>query len=356
MPEIKFTLTAQSRINEVDFDNIPFGKICTDHMFTADFIDGQWTNFQISPVAPLVLHPTNLALHYGQSIFEGMKASLSQDGTPLLMRPELHARRFNASAHRMCMPEFPEEEFVRAIRTLVSTDRAWIPPQRGSSLYIRPFMFATDEYIGVKPSKTYKFVIITLPAGPYYDRPVRLRTETTYVRAVDGGVGEAKCAGNYAAAMYPSALARQKGYDQVLWLDAHEFKYIQEVGTMNIFFVIGDTVVTPSTTGSILKGITRASIIEILRDKGVEVQERQISIDEVIESYRKGTLREVFGTGTAALVANVDCIRHGDIEIELSSEKWSISLMAKEEINGLRDGSIVDTRGWIVPIKEAVMA
>ncbi|MDX1410506.1 MAG: branched-chain amino acid aminotransferase, partial [Saprospiraceae bacterium] len=317
--------------------------------------DGGWQTPEIVPYGMLELPPATPALHYGQSIFEGMKASLSANGTPLLMRPELHARRFNASAHRMCMPEFPEHEFVRAIRKLVSIDRAWIPPLRGSSLYIRPFMFATDEYIGVKPSQTYKFVIITLPAGPYYDKAVKLRTETTYVRAVKGGVGEAKCAGNYAAAMYPSALARQNGYDQVLWLDAREFKYIQEVGTMNIFFVIGDTVVTPSTTGTILKGITRASIIEILRDKGVRVEERLISIDEVMESHRNGTLREVFGTGTAALVANVDCIRHQDTEIDLSPDHCSISQMAKEEINGLRDGSIADTRGWIIPITEEVM-
>lgn len=355
MPEIKITLTDRSRVAEFDFDNITFGKTCSDHMFSADYVNGEWTNLEICEVAPLIIHPTNLALHYGQSIFEGMKASISTDGTPMLLRPELHAKRFNASAHRMCMPEVPEELFVTAIKKLVSIDNAWIPRQRGSSLYIRPLMFATDEYIGVKASKTYKLVILTLPAGPYYEKAVKLITETTYVRAVQGGVGEAKCAGNYAAAMYPATMARDKGYDQVLWLDAKEFKYVQEVGTMNIFFAIGNKIITPATTGTILKGVTRACVIDILRDKGYEVEERRISIDEVVESYMDGTLKEVFGTGTAALVANVDSIRHKDLDIDLSPANWSASLIAKEEINGLRDGSIEDTRGWIVPITEEVM-
>ncbi len=357
MPEIKITHSNQSRISEVDFNNIPFGRICTDHMASADFIDGKWTNFEIRPVEPLSLHPTNMTLHYGQAIFEGMKASKTVDGTPMLMRPELHAQRFNASAARMCMPEFPEDMFVDMIYKLVSLDRAWIPPISGSSMYIRPFMIAMDENVGVRASSNYKFMVLTLPAGPYYGRPIALTTSTDHVRAVDGGVGEAKCAGNYAASLYPAKLANANGYDQVLWLDAHEFKYIQEVGTMNIFFVIGDKVITPATSGSILKGITRKSMIEILKiEKGIEVEERALSIDEVMAAHADGTLKEVFGSGTAALVANVNKIAHAGNIMELNPDNFDISLYLKARINGLRDGTIEDTYGWMTPITEEVMA
>ena len=356
MPDIKITLSPRSRIGELDFNNIPFGTICTDHMGVADYIDGEWTNLEIKPVEALSLHPTTMALHYGQAIFEGMKASKRNDGVPMLMRPELHAERFNASAVRMCMPEMPVSLFVDFIKTLVSIDRDWIPPITGSAMYIRPFMFATDGHIGVRPSNSYKFVLLTLPAGPYYARPISLKTSTEFVRAVDGGVGEAKCAGNYAAALYPTKLAIEAGYDQVLWLDAHEFKYIQEVGTMNIFFVIGDKVITPDTSGSILKGITRRSVITVLRDKGVEVEERALSIDEVIGAYRSGELKEVFGTGTAALIANVAKITHNDIEMHLDPANFQLSLYVKQQINGLRDGTVPDKYGWTVPLPEPVMA
>ena len=359
MPEIKITLCDHSRIGEVDFDNIPFGRIVTDHMAVADYIDGKWTNLEIRPVEPLSMHPSTMTLHYGQAIFEGMKASKTVDGVPMLMRPELHARRFNASAKRMCMPEIPEDIFVGMIEKLVSLDRAWIPPKTGSSMYIRPFMIATDEHVGVRPSFNYKFIIITLPAGPYYGHPISLQTSTEFVRAVDGGVGEAKCAGNYAASLYPAQLAKAQGYDQVLWLDAHEFKYIQEVGTMNIFFVIGDKVITPETSGSILKGITRRSAIELLRDQGVVVEERAITIDEVLDAHANGTLKEVFGTGTAALIANVARIAHKDAVIDLPQDEESqkISRWVKNQINGLRNGTIEDKFGWTIRLEaERVMA
>ncbi len=355
MPEIKITLSDRSRVSEVDFNNIPFGTICTDHMGVADYIDGEWTNLEIKPVEPLMMHPSSMVLHYGQAIFEGMKASKRTDGTPMLMRPELHAERFNASAVRMCMPEIPASLFVDFVKTLVSIDRDWIPPMTGSALYIRPFMIATDNHIGVRPSNSYKFILLTLPAGPYYARPISLTT-TDYVRAVDGGVGEAKCAGNYAAALYPTKLAQDAGFDQVLWLDAHEFKYIQEVGTMNIFFVMGDKVVTPATSGSILKGITRRSAITVMRDKGYEVEERALSIDEVIEAYKSGELKEVFGTGTAALIANVAKIAHKDFVMEFDESAFELSLYVKQQINGLRDGSIPDKYGWTVPLPAPVMA
>ena len=271
MNNLKITKVQNSAVSSVDFDNIPFGKTFTDHMYVADYIDGEWTNMEIKPLENFSVHPGNLAWHYGQSIFEGMKATRDAEGTPLLFRPEEHVYRLNASARRMCMPEFPEEAFLEAVHTLVRLEKNWIPPQEGSALYIRPFMVAMDEAIGVRPSDTYKFIICTLPVGPYYAKPVKLKAEESFIRAAEGGVGEAKTAGNYAASLYPAKLAKAEGYDQVMWLDAKEFKYVQEVGTMNIFFVIDGKVITPMTDGSILKGITRDTILTILKDKGYTV-------------------------------------------------------------------------------------
>ncbi|MEL6989317.1 MAG: branched-chain amino acid aminotransferase, partial [Bacteroidota bacterium] len=262
--EIKINRNPHSTLSNLDFNNIPFGKVFTDHMFVADFDGENWVDARIVPTGEISMHPGNLTLHYGQSIFEGMKATKSINGDPLFFRPEMHADRINASAERMCMPTIDPELFLQALHTLVYMERDWIPPHEGSALYIRPFMFATDEFIGVKPSKTYRFMILTLPVGPYYPKPVSLLAEETYVRAAHGGVGEAKAAGNYAASLYPAKLANEKGYDQILWLDAKEFKYIQEVGTMNVFFVIDGKAITPATDGAILKGITRDSIIKIL--------------------------------------------------------------------------------------------
>jgi branched-chain amino acid aminotransferase len=353
---IHISKTENSRINTVDFHNIPFGRIFSDHMFEADYIDGKWTNLQIRPMENLSIHPSMMALHYGQSIFEGMKASKHNDGTPLLFRPELHAKRFNESAKRMMMPTIPEEIFLEGLHKLISLDRGWIPPIKGSAMYIRPVMFATDAYIGVAASNNYKFLILTLPVGPYYERPISLKVERKYVRAVEGGVGEAKTCGNYAAALLPTYLAKDKGFDQVIWMDAHEFKYIQEVGTMNLFFVFKDKVITPATTGTILKGITRRSIKQILKSEGIEVEERQLSIDEVFEAYKAGSLVEAFGSGTAALVGNINRIVDGDKEMTFDESNWTLSTHVKRVINEIRSGEREDAFGWIVPVKDAVMA
>ncbi len=356
MKDLTIHHISESRVSKVDFQNLPFGKIITDHMFEIDYDGTKWVNPRISPVEKMSIHPMNMALHYGQSIFEGMKASRSKDGTPLLFRPELHAVRMNASARRMCMPEIPEDIFNEAIHAIVGLEQEWIPKMEGSALYIRPFMFATDEMIGVKASDTYKFMIICLPVGPYYPKPIKLLAEPRFIRAAKGGVGEAKTAGNYAAALYPAKLAREQGYDQILWLDAKQNKFVQEVGTMNIFFVFKNEIVTPATTGTILKGITRASVLEILRGNGHEVNERDLSIDEVLARYQAGELLEVFGTGTAALVANVEEIKYDNIHINLDSSNWTLSKAIKDEINGMRFGTIEDKRGWIVPVKETVAA
>lgn len=352
MKDLTIHHAKESRVANVDFHNLPFGKIISDHMFEIDYDGTQWVNPRISPVEKMSIHPMNMALHYGQSIFEGMKASRSKDGTPLLFRPELHAKRMNASAVRMCMPEIPEEIFVEAIHAIVGIDQEWIPKIEGSAMYIRPLMFATDEMVGVKASDTYKFMIICLPVGPYYPKPIKLLVEPHYIRAAQGGVGEAKTAGNYAAALYPSKLAREQGYDQVLWLDAVHHKLVQEVGTMNIFFVFNNEIVTPATSGTILKGITRASTLEILRGNGHTVNERDLSIDEVLSRYQAGELIEVFGTGTAALIANVEEIKYDNHFIRLDSSNWALSTSIKDEINGMRFGTIEDKRGWTVPVKE----
>ncbi|HQW02910.1 MAG TPA: branched-chain amino acid aminotransferase [Saprospiraceae bacterium] len=355
MKDLTIHHAKESRVANVDFHNLPFGKIISDHMFEIDYDGKQWVNPRISPVEKMSIHPMNMALHYGQSIFEGMKASRSKDGTPLLFRPELHAKRMNASAVRMCMPEIPEDIFVEAIHAIVGIDQEWIPKIEGSAMYIRPLMFATDEMVGVKASDTYKFMIICLPVGPYYPKPIKLLVEPHYIRAAQGGVGEAKTAGNYAAALYPSKLAREQGYDQVLWLDAVHHKFVQEVGTMNIFFVFNNEIVTPATSGTILKGITRASTLEILRGNGHTVNERDLSIDEVLSRYQAGELIEVFGTGTAALIANVEEIKYDNHFIRLDSSNWALSTSIKDEINGMRFGTIEDKRGWTVPVKEVAV-
>ena len=352
MSKIKTTKVTQSKLSNLDFDNIPFGRTFSDHMFVADYIDGEWTNIEIVPFGPFEISPVNLALHYGQSIFEGMKATKMLDGTPAFFRPEMHVERINTSARRMCMPEIPHDLFMSAIHELVELEKDWIPPAKGSALYIRPFMFATTEMLGVQVATEYKFMIVTGPVGPYYPKPVKLWAETEYIRASVGGVGEAKTSGNYAASLLPAKLAKERGCDQVLWLDAKEFKYIQEVGTMNIFFVINDKVITPATSGAILKGITRNSFLHILREQGIEVEEREISIEEIVEAHMDGSLKEVFGSGTAAVVANVSDILYKDVHMKLPPvETHKIAAYLKATINGLRTGEIKDSFDWIVPVK-----
>lgn len=354
--KIKITPSKTTRLHTVDFNNLAFGRTFSDHMFITDYVDGKWIHPRIVPFQDIPMHPASMVLHYGQAIFEGMKASKNIKGQALLFRPELHARRLNASAQRICMPEIPEELFLEGLRQLVGIDEAWIPSAEGSALYIRPFMIATDEFIGVRPSDTYSFMIITCPVGPYYSRPVKLKAETKYVRAVAGGTGEAKVAGNYAASLLPAKMAQKEGYDQVLWLDGHEFKYAEEVGTMNIFFDMRGKVVTPATTGSILKGITRECAITILRDHGYTVEERPVSMQEVLEAHHKGELKEVFGAGTAAVVSQVSdiSIYGNDLKLSLPDGSFASDLI-KSTINGIRAGILPDKYGWTEVVKKVML-
>lgn len=347
---IQITKTQSSGLHTVNFDDIPFGRVFADHMFVADYKNGQWGDYRIVPFGPFSIHPALMALHYGQSIFEGMKASKAADGTPMLFRPEMHARRLNRSAERLVMPTFPEADFVEVLKKLVALDADWIPTNEGSALYIRPYMFATDEFIGVRPSETYRLIIFSGPVGPYYPKPVRLLVEQHYVRAVPGGTGEAKAAGNYAGSLYPAKLAQQKGFDQVMWMGGPNMEWVQEVGTMNIFFVIDGKLVTPATDGAILRGITRDSVLIFMKDQGYTIEERPVSIHEIVEAYENNRLQECFGAGTAAVVSHVSHIALGERVMELPSvDHRPVGEFIKSYINGLRAGRIEDTYGWNVP-------
>ena len=308
--DFNITKIETSKLNDINLENIPFGKYFTDYMLEVDYEDGEWKSPEIKPYQPLLMEPSLAAIHYGQAIFEGIKAYKTEAGDVQIFRPYDNYKRFNQSAVRMQMPEVPEDIFMEGMKLLISMDRNWVPGQADHSLYIRPFMFSTDETIGVKPSEKYKFMIILSPTGPYYSAPMRIYVEEQYVRAVPGGVGYAKAAGNYGAAMYATAEAKKKGYDQVLWTDAYEHKYVQECGTMNVFFIIGNTAITPDLDqGTILAGVTRDSVITVLKEMGFKVEERALSIDDVIDAHKAGLLYEVFGTGTAATISLIKELR-----------------------------------------------
>ena len=351
MQDIKITKSAGSKLKSVDFNNLPFGRTFTDHMLVADYKDGEWGSVEIKPYQPVSFDPSIAALHYGQAIFEGVKAYKTTDGKAQIFRPEDNFNRFNISAQRMEMPQIPEEIFLGGLKTLIEIDKDWIPAKRDHALYIRPFMFATDEMIGVRPSQTYKFMIILSPTGPYYSAPMRIYVEEKYVRAVPGGVGYAKAAGNYAAALLPTEIAKRKGYDQVLWMDAFEHKYVQECGTMNIFFIIGNTAITPGLeSGTILGGVTRSSTIQLLEEMGLSVEERDLSIDEIVQAHKDGTLKEVFGTGTAVTISMVKELRYKDYVMEFDVDSWKVAPEVKNNMDAIKDGSAEDRFNWMTII------
>ncbi|WNM19086.1 branched-chain amino acid aminotransferase [Flavobacterium capsici] len=345
--EIKITKVKESRVSQVDLENVTMGFNFTDHMFICDYENGEWQNPRIEPLALIPTHPAAMALHYGQAIFEGMKARKSKNGTPLLFRADENAKRLNFSADRMGMPLFPEDLFIEALKQFTAIEKDWIPSKEGSALYLRPFMYADEPFIGMRAATKFKFMIIASPAGPFFSRKIKLYAEKKYVRAVNGGTGEAKAAGNYAAAIRPTEYAKAKGYDQVLWLDAHDFEYIQEVGTMNIFFKIGGKFITPSLTGSILSGITRMSVIDLLRHKGFEVTERPIKISEIIVASQNGTLEEAFGTGTAVGIAMIEEIGNNDLSIKFPLEN-PVSIMVNDTLNKIKKQEIEDPFGWVI--------
>lgn len=347
---IPVTRAEQSKLQDIP-ESIPFGKYFTDHMLEADYVNGEWKNSEIKPYQPLSLSPSVAALHYGQAIFEGIKAYKDKKGNASIFRPYDNFRRFNISAERLQMPAVPEEIFIEGMRKLIDLDKDWIPSKEDHALYIRPFMFSSDELIGVKPGDTYKFLIILSPTGPYYSAPMRIYVEQKYTRAAPGGVGYAKVAGNYAASMLATAEARRKGYDQVLWTDANEHKFVEEIGTMNVFFIIDGKAVTPDlSTGTILAGVTRDSVITLMKDMGVPVEEKRVSMDDVVAAYKAGKLTEIFGTGTAATISLIKELKYNDSVMTFDESTWKIAPEVKSRMDAIKYGTAEDSHGWMFRI------
>ncbi|APU99226.1 MULTISPECIES: branched-chain amino acid aminotransferase [Sphingobacterium] len=348
---IRVEPTQNSRLSQVDFDNLKFGKILSDHMLVANYDDGEWKDVSIVPYGDISISPSMSALHYGQAIFEGIKAYKFADGTVSIFRPDRNWERFNKSAARLQMPEVPEEIFMDGLSKLLDIDRNWIPAKEGSSLYIRPFMFATEAALGVHPSKSYKFIIITGPVGAYYSKAISLKVETYYTRAAEGGVGFSKNAGNYALSLYPTQLANDEGYDQIMWTDASEHKYIEEAGTANLIFRIGDTIITPHGD-TILHGVTRRTIMELAEKWGYKAEQRKVSIQELIDGIKAGTVTEAFAAGTAATITDISRIGFEGQDYHLPPvEGREFSNRVLNYLNDLRYGKVEDPFGWNYLVK-----
>ena len=342
---------SESRLSQIDFNHIDFGKVYSDHMFIADYYHGKWQDFRIEPYDMLTFTPGSAILHYGQSVFEGLKAYKDESGNVLVFRPEMNFNRINKSAQRMCIPEISEEIFMDGLTELLRLDKNWIPDLPNTSLYIRPYIFALDEYIGIKPSENYKFIIFTCPVGPYYSKPLKVKIERKFSRAVHGGTGYAKAAGNYAGSLYPAKLAQEKGYDQLIWTDGATHEYIEEAGTMNIMFMIGDKLVTAETGDTVLNGITRDSVLTIAEEWGIEVEERRISVDEIVQGLQNEKIREAFGTGTAATIATIEIINNGEKDYLLPVPgPDSFSAKVFQELDKIKTGKKEDTHDWIYKV------
>jgi branched-chain amino acid aminotransferase len=339
--------TSQSRIQEVNWQDLGFGKIFSDHMAVVEYRDGQWQTPEIKPYGTMQFSPAISALHYGQAIFEGLKAYKSQNSEVLIFRPEKNAERLNKSAARMCMPSLPIETFMDMLSQLVHLDREWIPGGEGESLYIRPHMFAIDEYVGVRPSETYVFCIFTCPVGKYYTTELKVKVETSYTRAVRGGTGHAKAAGNYGASLYPTQLAKDAGYDQLLWTDAQSHEYFEESGTMNVMFLSDNSVLSPALSDSILDGVTRNSVLQIARDWGYQVEERKVSVKEIIDLLKAGKLHGAFGVGTAATIAPICLIHHDGTDYNLPKDHSAdFAVRVSSYLDRLKRGQETDTHKW----------
>lgn len=355
MLDIKYELTKNPKQKPAADDPLKFGSIFTDHMFIMNYEAGKgWHDARVVPYQPISLDPSAMVFHYGQEMFEGLKAYRGPQEEILLFRPDKNIERANNTNRRICIPTIPEEDFLAAIKAVVKTDADWIPEKEGTSLYVRPFIIATDPFLGVRPSDTYLFMIILSPVGPYYTsglEPVKIWIEDEYVRAVRGGIGEAKTGANYVASLKSQVKAHDAGYEQVLWLDGVERKYIEEVGAMNIFFKINGTVVTPILTGSILPGVTRDSVIQLCKNWGIPVEERRISADEVYEAAKSGALEECFGTGTAAVISPVGELRFEEHKIPINNgEIGPVSHRLYDTVTGIQLGKIAGPEGWSVKV------
>ncbi len=339
-----------------DPDTLRFGTEFTDHMFIMDYEEGKgWIDGRIVPYGPLSLDPAAVVFHYAQEMFEGLKAYKTKEGKVQLFRPDMNAKRTNRTNDRLCIPQMDEELYVEAIKALVAVDADWIPEKEGTSLYIRPFIIADEPFLGVRRANHYKFIVILSPVGPYYVgglTPTKIYVEDKYVRATAGGTGEAKCGGNYAASLKAQEEAHEKGYEQILWLDGVERKYVEEIGTSNAFFVIDGEVITAPLGGTILPGITRDSIIQLLKKKGYKVSERRLSIDEVVEAYKAGKFQEMFASGTAAVISPVgELCYKGEKMIINNGEIGAIAQEMYDTIYGIQTGTVADEMGWTVEVK-----
>ena len=355
MGNIRIERAKTLKAKPTDESNLGFGSIFTDHMFLMDYTAGKgWHDARIVPYGPIPMEPSAMCLHYGQEVFEGMKAYRTAEGEVQLFRPEENFKRLNSSNDRMQIPQVDEALLLEGLLELVRLEKDWVPHSSGASLYIRPFIIATEPQLGVKPAEKYLYIVILSPSGAYYKsglNPVKIYVETEFVRAVKGGTGTAKTGGNYASGLKAQEIAHEQGYSQVLWLDGVEHKYIEEVGAMNVFFVIGDEVVTPELVGSILPGITRKSSIELLRSWGHKVSERRLSVDELVEANKKGLLREAFGTGTAAVISPIGELKVGDLVITFNDGKIGpISQRLYDEMTGIQYGKLADTHHWMVRV------
>lgn len=348
--EINIKYVSKSKIDTVDFDNLPFGHVFSDHMLTCDFVDGKWNAPEIVPYAPLTLDPSAKIFHYGQSIFEGMKAYKDTEEHILLFRPLDNAKRLNLSAKRLAIPELPEEYFMEGLKKLLQVDSDWIPKKDGSSLYIRPFIFASGVGFHASPANAYKFVIALAPSGPYFGGRIKVLIEEKYARAANGGVGFAKAGGNYAGQFYPTQLAIDKGYHQVIWTDDNTHQYIEEAGAMNIFIRINDTLITSPTNDRILDGITRKSILQIAKDENIDVEVRKITVAEVVEAARNGSLKEMFGAGTAAVVSPIAGFGYQDKDYDLPELSDDYASLLKKRITDIQTNKVEDPYGWRVNV------
>ena len=344
--EIDIVTTSTSRIDTVDFENLQFGRIFTDHMFECDFKNGKWQSPKISEYKPLTIEPSARVFHYGQAVFEGMKAFKDDNDQVWLFRPDQNFKRINISAARLAIPEFPEDLFMNGLKALLTLDNKWIKKGVGNSLYIRPFVIATEPAISASPANQYKFMIICSPAKSYYSGEVRVLFAEKYSRSADGGVGFAKAAGNYAAQFYPTNLANEKGFQQIIWTDAHTHEYLEEAGTMNIFFRIGDSLITAPTSDRILDGITRKSVVQLAKDNNIDIQIRRVTVNEIKEAAKTGTLKEIFGSGTAAVITPISAFEHANDVFELDKIEKSYASFFKEKLMDIQYNKAPDQHGW----------
>ena len=340
-----------SKIDTVDFNNLDFGRLFTDHMFVCDYEDGKWQTPKVIPYQAMSYEPSARVFHYGQAVFEGMKAYKGDDGKVFLFRPKENFDRINKSSNRLAMPSFPENYFFEGLEALLNLDSDWIKPGVGNSLYLRPFVIATEPAISASPANNYRFMIICSPAQSYYNSPVRVLIAEEYSRSADGGVGFAKAAGNYAAQFYPTSLAQEKGFQQIIWTDASTHSFLEEAGTMNVFFRVGDTLITAPTSDRILDGITRKSMLQLAEDLGITCEVRRVTVDEIKAAAKEGSLKEIFGTGTAAVISIISAFEHKGELFEIPEIEDSYAKLFKKTLLDIQHNLSEDKHGWRHEVK-----